>query len=119
LNSGRRSTDDQCLAGHLPDTRAFKSHRPQGEPTVPTDDAVSAERPHHGVPSPLPVVVAEAVSWMCERNRALKEEAIMLKRNLIAVGYAILLPVSSAVLVVLVAAGVEGAVSGARRLAGR
>jgi hypothetical protein len=43
----------------------------------------------------------------------------MVKRNLIAVGYAILLPVSSAVLAVLVAAGVEGAVSGARRLTRR
>ena len=42
-----------------------------------------------------------------------------MKRHLIAAGYAILLPVSSTVLVVLVAAGVEGAVSGARRLARR
>jgi hypothetical protein len=43
----------------------------------------------------------------------------MSKRNLIAVGYAMLLPVSSTILVVLIAAGVEGAVSGARRLVRR
>jgi len=43
----------------------------------------------------------------------------MSKRNLIAAGYAVLLPVSSTVLVVLVAAGVEGALSGVRRLAHR
>ncbi|MBB4693464.1 hypothetical protein [Paractinoplanes abujensis] len=43
----------------------------------------------------------------------------MLKRNLIAAGYAILLPVSSTVLVILVAAGVKGAASGVRRLAHR
>ncbi|WP_285904753.1 hypothetical protein [Paractinoplanes hotanensis] len=43
----------------------------------------------------------------------------MSKRNLIAAGYAILLPVSSTILVVLVAAGVEGVRSGARRLTHR
>ncbi|MEV4346494.1 hypothetical protein AB0J83_18665 [Actinoplanes sp. NPDC049596] len=43
----------------------------------------------------------------------------MLKRHLIAAGYTVLLPVSSAVVVVLVAAGVEGVVSGVRRRAHR
>ncbi|GAA2564903.1 hypothetical protein GCM10010435_41760 [Winogradskya consettensis] len=43
----------------------------------------------------------------------------MLKRNLIAAGYAVLLPLSSTIIVVLVAAGVEGTVSGIRRLARR
>lgn len=43
----------------------------------------------------------------------------MLKRHLIAAGYAIALPLSSAVLVVLVAAGVEGTAAGVRRLTHR
>jgi hypothetical protein len=61
--------------------------------------------------------MVEAVSSMCKQV-ALKE-AIMSKRNLIAAGYAILLPVSSTILVVLVAAGVQGVVSSVRRLAHR
>ncbi|MEU8820527.1 hypothetical protein [Actinoplanes sp. NPDC048796] len=43
----------------------------------------------------------------------------MSKRHLIAAGYAVLLPISSTVVVVLFAAGVEGAVSGVRRLVHR
>jgi hypothetical protein len=70
------------------------------------------------VHSPLPAAVVEAVSSMCKQRPALKG-TIMSKHNLIAAGYAILLPVSSMVLAVLVAAGVEGAVSSLRRLAHR
>jgi len=39
----------------------------------------------------------------------------MSKHRWIAAGYAVLLPVTSTILVILVAAGVEGAVAGARR----
>ena len=48
-------------------------------------------------------------------GKALKERAIMVKRHLIAAGYAIALPVSSTVVILLVAAGIEGAVTGVRR----
>jgi hypothetical protein len=43
----------------------------------------------------------------------------MSKHNLTAAGYAVLLPLSSTVLVVLFAVGVDGAVSRVRRLARR
>ncbi|MEU8233383.1 hypothetical protein AB0C12_27705 [Actinoplanes sp. NPDC048967] len=43
----------------------------------------------------------------------------MVKRHLIAAGYAVALPVTSTVLILLVAAGVEGAVAGVRRHARR